>query len=83
MRHFFGDAQLQAAVDRLVKIGLGHAIGHVALARGNRADLFISLHADAGPGVRPCFRKPLMTEMHAYLDGITGNPQAIAALQPM
>jgi len=37
---------------------------------------WLHMHADAGPGVRPCFRKPLMTEMHAYLDGISGDPQA-------
>lgn len=31
---------------------------------------WLYMHADAGAGVRPCFRPRLMEEMHAYLSGI-------------
>ncbi|MBN6151077.1 crotonase/enoyl-CoA hydratase family protein [Xanthomonas sp. AmX2] len=32
---------------------------------------WLYMHADAAEGVRPCFRPPLMREMHAYLGAIS------------
>jgi DSF synthase len=45
---------------------------------------WLHMHADAAPGVRPCFRKPLMTDMHAFLDSISakqpGEPRRLQHL---
>lgn len=32
---------------------------------------WLFMHADASTGVRPCFRTPLMKDMHAHLDGLS------------
>ncbi|RMH90818.1 enoyl-CoA hydratase [Lysobacter pythonis] len=32
---------------------------------------WLYMHADVAPGVRPCFRRELMEDMHAFLDSIT------------
>lgn len=32
---------------------------------------WLFMHADAAPGIRPCFRKPMMVDMHAFLDTIS------------
>lgn len=37
---------------------------------------WLHMHTDAAPGVRPCFRKPLMTDMHAFLDSISAENRA-------
>ena len=35
-------------------------------------EVWMYMHADARPGIRPCFRTELMVDMHAYLSSIVG-----------
>ncbi|WP_225763876.1 crotonase/enoyl-CoA hydratase family protein [Stenotrophomonas sp. Marseille-Q4652] len=36
---------------------------------------WLYMHADAAPGVRPCFRRPMMVDMHQFLDSISREDQ--------
>lgn len=45
---------------------------------------WLYMHADAAAGVRPCFRVPLMREMHACLDGLCqSGPQRPGQLRSL